>query len=218
MNTTGYVNHRAASGGIIDKGYSIQLPTTGWTETLVGNGTTTENNCYVRLFTGTGTSNSAKRSGGAGLLNNAYNWSLINFDAPIEITFRVARGTSDAAVTGYVWLSEDVSSPLSSKGIGLRISNLDLYGLVYDSSLHAIDLSTAIGLIYGTEIKIVLKPGKGTEFWVNGVLKVDSGFYPTGQSSTTGQITMLIENDSSVGDSAYMVVSPITIWTPSTGA
>lgn len=200
----------------------LQVPSTGWTQTLVGGGTTTQGITAQRIRTSV-TANSSSlltllvwNNFGSRELGAALGSQTIWWEHRLELIFNISLPASDSeAVTRIQIKQESTIGALGDKGIGLRIDNLALVGESYGSSLGTVDLATTLTVDDVVRIRIVLDPVALTIAWfVDDVLK--------GTQSTAGKIPTTSSNvcylaisvaNGATGGVAYLadIANPIVV-------
>jgi hypothetical protein len=184
----------------------------GWTETVVGTGSITQRQSDVILYTGTNANSSAKLVVECAFLFDGFNWQRIDFSKRFIIKFSIMKAGDDSECVTNIFFSDDTTPPLSEKGVGVKIDNLTLKGICYDSQLRTSGTLATLSGLYAKLIKIDFVPGTGAKFYVDGTLVETLANIPTGQTTNPCDLTIKIENGATGTVNNYIAVSPITIW------
>ncbi|MDO8597794.1 MAG: hypothetical protein Q7R45_14380, partial [Sulfuricaulis sp.] len=128
---------------LLNQGRWLSIPTNaGWTAAVTGSGATAVQIAYNQVQTGTTLNSTARRYtepmngfGAAALFG-------IDYSQPVVLRFALSRATAEAHAVGRVQLKPtQAEGALVGKGIGVRVSDLALYGESYGSAGAFVDLS-----------------------------------------------------------------------------
>ena len=182
---------------VLSEGHFQQIPTiAGWTEAVTGSGSTSMQAAYNQTRTGTTLDSTARRytetiGGFAGSSIFA-----VNYGKPLVFRFGLGRATSEANAVGRIQIKPtQAEGALAGQGIGVRVSNLALYGESYGSGGAFVDLSVTMTDAAMYEIEIRHYPGQRIEWWVDGAFKAQT----TTAANIPGAVT-----------TAYLVHSLVT--------
>jgi len=197
-----------------DKYKLIVIPTNAaWTVTVVGSGAFAQVVAYLYVDTGTTPNSSAKLHHWTFGLNSGDRlMHACDYSKRLEWEFVIVRRNSDPEATARIQLKQTIAEgALADQGIGLEISNFDVFGEAYGTARDTVSLGTL------TEdrlwrVRIVHIPGARVEFWVNGVLKgtLTGAAVPTGVTTTTSMVISII-NGPTGGVAARFYVSKIVL-------
>jgi hypothetical protein len=170
----GHVHPMPSMGDILPymAGHYLHLPTNaGWTSTLTGTGSAAMEPSRLYVYVQATATSSAMLSCPLQGMSEGIAAANINWDKAIVFQFGMMRTTSDSGTIGRIMLRVDAATgDPTGVCMGIKVSNLTLYGESYGSVLGDLDLSTTLttGLVYG--ITIVLVPGVSISWYVNGAL------------------------------------------------
>lgn len=167
-------------------GNLLHIPTNaGWTETLVGSGSTGEGVSGLSLITGATANSSALLTASLSGFRIGANYHLLDWDKKFYVVFNISRRYDIAtAIARFQIKSASAEGALAAKGLGIRIDNLALKGESYGTSLGVVDLGVTLGDRAGDQVVIIHYPGDKIEWYVNGVLK---GTQSAGVNIPSGQ-------------------------------
>lgn len=163
----------------------------GWTSTLAGTGSVTQGPRILRVDSGATSGGTAKVATTAIVgWSMGQNRVLLNFSKRLVLRFVItATGAGADGVSRVLLGGKLVSAALgdpASRGIGIRINNLALSGLVHNgTTLTVVDLSTTLTSITTAIVDIVSDGNGRVEWFVNRVSKGSSTAGPTGLSSSS---------------------------------
>lgn len=192
----------------------LPVPTvTGWTETLVGTGTTALTLTRMSVTTGVNANSSGLRYAACeGLDLTGTNYVGVNWAKKLTWIFNMLRNGSDAQVIGRIQLKHaNAIGALADMGIGIRADNLALVGESYGTVLGEVDLATALTELCHYQVMIVLDPSVPSIAWyVNGVLKgtqVTANKIPSGSNTTAAYLVHSIANGAAGGTNCAQYLS-----------
>ena len=201
-------------------GNPLFIPTNaGWTEVLVGSGTSNLSPFSLDVRTGTTASSSALRQTQSlnGIHPGAGGYSAINYDKKLLLVFSLARANSDAQAVGRTQLKRAATiGALADLGLGVREDNLVLVGESYGSALGELDLSYTLTDATPVRIAIFHNPTvPSIQFYVNWVLKdtqTTATKIPSGVAATDNFLVRSIANGITGGVNALGFLSNIWGW------
>ena len=158
---------------LMRKGVSLRIVPNGWVEVKTGSATVAQTPMYINVASGaTPSSISLAHAPTLGLGGNAGNALRINFAKKLVARFVFYINAGDENFVRYIQLkAETEHGNLATVGIGLKISNLTLYGESFGTERGEIEL---MSLIAAREYQITIEhdPVNGKINWyVGGVLK-----------------------------------------------
>lgn len=145
----------------------------GLTAAVSGTATTQSLVPYAQLRTGA-TAGSVARLYSTDTVSGLSQNQIFNtdFGKPLVMTFSLTRITTGASALGRVqFKTVQTDGALAAAGIGLQISNYDIFGESYGSSVATVNLGVTMADAQTYRIDIVHYTGVRVEWWVNGVLK-----------------------------------------------
>jgi hypothetical protein len=193
---------------------------TGWSASTAGSGGTQQLPGRLRTWTGTTASSNAMLYtwlGGLYATASGGDPFTIDWDRKLWIFFHLTRTASDTEASAWVQLKA-AGTPsvgdLAEKGIGIKMSNLDLYSESYGTARGSTSLNVTMTSASGYHIAIFHDPGTPqVKFYVDGVLKhteTTSANIPSGD--TVESFNISIENGVTGGVNAEVMINNLILW------
>lgn len=209
------------------RGIWLNVPVNyGWTETVVGSGSTGQNLAILDTYTGVTANSSALLYGIVNLIQKGTTINSPNFGKKIIVLLSLVRYASDTEVVGRFQFKNATSiGALGATGLGIRIDNLALKGESYGTALGVVDLSTSLTSGKSTGIMIVhdgsipridwyVDIGSG---WILKGSQTTAANIPSGSAASVVHLVQSIKNGATGGVDARLSSNALYVWGESTG-